>query len=88
MGYVEGVEGAERSNLESGDAVVAVVHGAGRAGEVKNVVDFADIERLADIFFDKFEARLVAEVGDVREPAGEQIVDDDHIPAFGQQGIA
>jgi hypothetical protein len=42
-GEIESVEGAERSNLESGNAVDGVVDGAGGAGEVKNEINFADV---------------------------------------------
>jgi hypothetical protein len=55
---------------------------------VKDVIDFAYVERLANIFLDKFEARVVAQMFEVSAAAGEQIIDDNHVPAFTEQGIA
>ncbi len=88
MRDIERVKGSERADFERGDAVHAVVNRAGRAGKVKDVVDFAHVERLANIFLDKFETRIVAQVLEVGAASGEQIVDDDHAPAFAEQGVA
>src|SRR4029077_11754726 len=85
---VERVKGAEGSDFQSRNAVIAVVDRARRAGEMKNEIALAHIERFANVFLNEFEARLVAEVGDVGAATGEQVVDDDHTPAFGEQGIA
>ena len=65
-----------------------VVDGTGRAGEVKDVVDGADIEGLADVFFYKFESRFVRKMRDISATTGQEIVDDSDSPAFAEQGIA
>ena len=65
------MEGAKGADLERGDAVSAVVDGAGGAGKMEDVVDVAYIEGLANILLDKFEARFAAQVGQIRAAAGE-----------------
>ena len=65
-----------------------VIDGAGGAGEVKDEIDLADVEGLANVFLYKLEARIIREVSKVGAPAGEQVVDDNHVPAFAEQGIA
>jgi hypothetical protein len=55
---------------------------------MEDVVDPAHVERLANVFFYKLESGLVAEMFEVGAAAGEQVVDDDHIPAFGEQSVA
>src|SRR5580658_9291838 len=66
----------------------SVIHRAGGAGEVEDVVDLADIERFADVFFYKIETGIILEMGEVRAAAGEEVVDYNHTPAFAEQGIA
>jgi hypothetical protein len=68
--------------------VDGVVDGAGGAGEVKNEIDFADVERFADVAVDQFETRLSAEMFKVAAAAGEQVVDCDHVPAVAEEGVA
>ncbi len=85
---IERVKCADRPDLQRGDAVDSVVHGAGRAGEVKNVIDLAHVEGLANILVDEFQPRVVGKMGKVGKAAGEQVIDDDHAPAFAEQGIA
>src|ERR1700722_5036548 len=65
-----------------------VIHGTGGAGEVKDEIDFADVERFADVFFHEVEPRIIREVGRSGAAAGEQVVDDNYAPAFAEQGIA
>src|SRR5579859_4505668 len=78
----------ERPDFQRSDAVGAVIHGARRAGEMKNVIDFAHIEGLADIFLYEFEPWLVVQVRKIRAPPRQQIIDDDDLPAFAEQCVA
>src|ERR1700733_762994 len=85
---VEGVKSSEGSDFQSGNSVDGVIHRAGGAGEVENEVDFADIERFADVLFYKLEARIMLEMIQIRAAAGEEVVDYNHTPAFTEEGIA
>jgi len=55
---------------------------------MKNVFETAAIEGLADILLQKFEARLVAKVGQIGESSGEKVIGDDDGVAFSQEDIA
>jgi len=65
-----------------------VIHRAGGAGEVEDVIDVADVERFADVFIYEIESRIVTEMSDVPAASGEQVVDDNHTVALAEQGIA
>jgi hypothetical protein len=65
-----------------------VVDRAGGAGEVEYEVDMADVEGLANVVFYKFEARIILQMVNIREPAGEQIIDRDHAPTFAEKSVA
>ncbi len=64
-----------------------VIHRACRAGEVKDVIDVAYIERLADIFLHKLQSRVIAKMRQVRAAASQQVVDNNYAPAFAEQGV-
>ena len=55
---------------------------------MEDVIDVADVEGLANVFFYKFEAGVVRQMSEIMAPAGEQVVDDDDALAFAEQGIA
>jgi len=69
------------------NAVDGVIHGACRAGEVKDVIRVAYVERLADIFLHKLESRVTAKMRQVRAAASQQVVDNNYAPAFAEQGV-
>ena len=88
-GQAERVVGAERADLQRGDRVGEVVGGAGRAGEVENVVDCAvDGDRLGDIVLDELEAGIRGEVVDVLERAGQEVIHANDFVPFGQEPFA
>jgi hypothetical protein len=68
--------------------MLAVIHWAGRTGEVKYEVNSAHVKRFADIVFDELKAGLIAQMREVRAASGEQVVDCNHTPALTKQGIA
>ena len=72
---VERVKRAERAYSKSFNTMYGVVHGAGGAGKVKNIIDFAAIERGSDVEFAKLKLRFVAEMSQVRQTSRQQIVD-------------
>src|ERR1700689_867036 len=88
MSDIEGVKRSEGTNLQRWNAVNAVVHGTRRTGEVEDEVDLAHVEGFADIFLDELESRFVPQVFKIGAPTGKQVVDDNHTPALGEQGIA
>ena len=51
------MKSSERSDFQRGDAVDGVIDWAGGAGEVEDVVDLADVEGFADVFFYKLETQ-------------------------------
>ena len=85
-GDVERVKRAQGTNFKGGDAVQGVVHRTGGAGEVEHVIDLSVVERLVDIELLEFEARFVAQMLEIRNFSGEQIVGREHRIPFGKQG--
>src|SRR5581483_4988253 len=65
-----------------------VIDRAGRASEVKHVVDVAAIEWIVNIDLAEFEPRFIAKMLKVRLPAGKKIVNCDDRIAVGQKRIA
>jgi hypothetical protein len=55
---------------------------------VEDVIDFAHVKGIANVFLDELEAGFVIEVGEVGAAAGEEVVDDHHAPAFREQNVA
>jgi hypothetical protein len=82
VGDIEGVKRSEAADFQRGDAVDGVIDRTGGAGEVENVIDFANVEGFADVFFDELESRFVPEMVNVCSSAGEQVVDDNYAVAF------
>src|ERR1700757_1552977 len=78
---------ADRTGLQRFDTVRMIILGTGRACEVENIVNLPHIERLADIFLHKLEARFFAEVSKISPAAGKQVIDNHHVPALGEQGV-
>ncbi len=88
VGDIEGVKSSERSDFQRRDAVDGVIDRAGGAGEVKDVIDSADVEGFANVFIYEFEPGFISEMVKVCLASGEQIVDDDDAVALAEQGIA
>jgi hypothetical protein len=88
MGDFESMKSAERAHFESGDAMSAVINGAGGAGEVEDVVHSAHVEGFANIFLYKLETGLIFEVSEISAAAGEEVVDDHDVPAFSEKSVA
>jgi hypothetical protein len=67
--------------------MIGVIDWTGGTGEVKDVANGSAVESLANVKLAKFEARLVAEVSDIVEPASKQVIDGDDCVSIRQQGI-
>ncbi len=66
-----------------------VIDGAGRAGEMEDVVDRAvDLDGLGDVMFDEPKPGPIGEVLNVARAAGQQIVDADHLIAVVEKPLA
>ncbi len=65
VGDLEGVESSERSDFQRGNPVEGVIDRAGGAGEVEDVIDGADVEGLADVFFYEIESRIICEMAEI-----------------------
>jgi hypothetical protein len=55
--------------------VFGIVHRAGGAGEVEDVVHRPALDRMADVSFLELETRVGLEMFDVRSSPGEQVID-------------
>ena len=65
-----------------------VVDWTGGTCEMKYVIDFSDVEGIADIQFYKFKAGIRAQVLKICPAAGKKIVDDNDVPTFTKKRIA
>ena len=86
-GEIEGVDGAGGTDEEGFDAEAGVVDRTSGRGEVKDLIDRAGVEGLADVLLDEAEAGLVREVSEVSVAAGREVVDADNGMAFGEEGV-
>jgi hypothetical protein len=87
LGEAEGVHGPEEGGLGGFDGVELVVRRGGGAGEVVDLVDL-ELEGVADVVADEFEAFVVEEVLDVALSAGEEVVEADDFVAFVEEAFA
>jgi hypothetical protein len=87
LGEAEAVHGAEEGGFGGFDGVELVVRGGGGAGEVVDLVDL-ELEGVADVVADEFEAVVVEEVLDVAFSAGEEVVEADDFVAFVEEAFA
>src|SRR5260370_33287662 len=82
----ERVVGDERAALERLNRILQIVHGAGRRREVKHIVHRrGDLDWLRDVMFLIPKARIAPEMFDVRQRAGDEIVDAHHFVAAGEK---
>ncbi len=85
LGEAERLVRAERADLQRRDRQLEVVDRAGRARPVQHVVHGAvDVDVVGDVVADELEI-AIAQVRDVGEVAGQQVVDADHREAAIEQ---
>ena len=65
-----------------------VIDRAGWRGKVEDVVDLAEVERVADVVQFEVEARLALQMLQIAHSARQQVVHGNHFVAIGQQGVA
>jgi hypothetical protein len=68
-GYFQAIDGAGRSDLQGFDTMLQVIDRTGRRRKVKHVVNFATIERLANVLLHKLKARLIRKLGQILRSA-------------------
>ena len=84
----EAVVGAQRAHLERLDRQLEIVDRARRRCEVQHVVDrLGEEERLADVVLDEGEVLATAQMLDVAQAAGDQVVDADDAAALLEQAF-
>ena len=91
FGQAQTVEGAEDVHQRRAHGVALVVRRARRAGEIPHLVQLSlhhALERIDDAVLEEREARIVAQVPDVGERAGRQVVETDHPVALSEEAIA
>src|SRR5271166_1906035 len=84
----ESFEGPVRSDAQGLDSVFGVVYRARWTGKMKYIIKRAPLTGMADIFLDELKARIVPQVLDVGEAAGQQIVRGHNRIALAQQPVA
>ena len=77
----------KRPHAECFDSVRGVVHRAGWTGKMKHIVHSATLNRSTNILFQEFETRLVAQMFEIGETSGEQVVRGYNRVAFTEQSI-
>jgi hypothetical protein len=80
LGELEQIQDADRIGLDRQDRIALVVP---RRRRTRQIIDLIDVElpRLHDVVVDKAKPAGVAQVRDVGEPAGQEIVDADDVVA-------
>src|SRR6266478_182562 len=86
--YTERVKGAQRPDFTRGDSVQCIVHGTGGGGEVEHVIHRPAVKALIDINLLKFKARVVAQMIEIGQFSGQQVIDGDDGIAFAEQSVA
>jgi hypothetical protein len=85
---VENIPGPHRADVQRLRTEPRVIGRARRGGEVEQIVDGAEVERLADILFYQREPRILVQVGQVGRTPGGKIVYPHYMVALGKKGIA
>lgn len=69
--------------------MMQIIYRAGKRSEVKHSIDGArNINLLTDILLDKFERGVFKKMFNIREMAGDQIIQRDHLVPLFDQAIA
>ena len=85
---IESIPGSLRADIQGLRAKPGIVGRTGRRGEIEQVVDFSQVERLADVLLYQGESGLVDQSGEVGNPAGGKVVDTYDVMALGEESIA
>ena len=86
FGQAQHVDGAVHAGFGGLHRVVLVVHRAGRAGQVVDLVNF-EVQRKRHVVANELEARVVVQVLKVALAAGEQVVSANHVVAALKQAV-
>src|SRR5215470_4839732 len=78
---------SEGSRLQRRYSVNAVIHRTCGTGEVKDIVNRAEIKRFADVELHELKVWVIAEMGEIHPASGEQVIDNNHPPALAKQSI-
>jgi hypothetical protein len=87
LGQAEHVDGAVHAGLGGLHRVELIVDRGCRAGQVVDLVDL-DIERKGHVVAHQLEVRAFQQMGDVVLGPGEEVVETNHVVAFGEQTLA
>jgi hypothetical protein len=85
---IERIPGPLGANIQCLWTEPRVVGRTGWGGKIEQVVDFSQVERLADVFLDQGKCGLIDQRGQVGNAPGGKIVYTDYLVALGEQGIA
>src|SRR6185369_17094888 len=80
------IDRAHHVRLHSLHRVVLVVHRRSRTREVIDLIDFEEY-RLGDVVTQQLEALIVEQVKNVFAPAGEEVVEAEHLVAFADESL-
>src|ERR1700679_3200712 len=85
---IESIPGALGAHIQRLRTKPRVVGRTGRGGEIKQVVDLSQVERLADVLLYQGEPGLVDQSSEVGNPAGGKVVDAYDVMSLGEESIA
>src|SRR5271156_3635916 len=85
---IESIPGPLRTYIQRLRTKPRIVCRTSRGGEIEQVVDFSQVERLADVLLYQGESGLVDKRGEVGDPAGGKVVDTYDVMALGEESIA
>src|SRR3954453_21525867 len=85
-GELKHMHGADDAGFHRSDRIALVVAWRGRTRQIVDAIDIGiDVDRVANVMFDKSEIRMIEQWSDVAHRTGEQIIDADNAVAALQQ---
>jgi hypothetical protein len=85
---VENISGSLGADIERLRTEPRVIGGAGRGGEVEQIIHSSQVEREANVLLHQGEAGVMAQTGQVGSTPGGEIVHPDYLVALGKKGLA
>ncbi len=85
---VQSIPGPHGADIQRFRTEARIISGAGGRREVEDIIDWARIERLADVLLDQVESSFVAQTGQVGGASGGKIVHAHHLMTLANQCVA
>src|SRR3984885_3193935 len=85
---IESISGPLGAHIQRLRAKPRVVGRTGRGGEIEQIVDLSQVERLADVLFYQGEPGLIDQSSEVGNAAGGKVVDAYDVMSLSEESIA